>query len=119
MKEYKIPIDFGGHILHLIIGTDPLKAEKYISKKYNFEIEGLNGGAYCFFVGHYEDLFLFLNKEFTLDYIVHEVTHIYKYIEKRLSLGEGEQTEAYTKQLLFKEIVKKLESIKRVEIKYS
>lgn len=116
---YEIPIEFGDHTLYLISTKSEKAADAYIKKRFNVEIDhetDEESGAY--FAGEMDMLFLYLPPGTWLSYVVHEVTHMYKYMIKRMGTNPDEEGEAYMKQMLFQKIVDKLIEVNLVKITY-
>lgn len=118
---YEIPIELGDHIVYLILTDNEKSADAYIKRKFGLTIDHGDSeeesGAY--FVGNYNHLFLYFPPGLGLEYLVHEVVHMYKYMVKRMGTIQDEEGEAYIKQLIFKKIADKLVETKQVSIIYS
>lgn len=118
---YEIPIELGDHIVYLILTDNEKSADAYIKRKFGVTIDHGNSdeesGAY--FVGYYNQLFLYFPPGLGLEYLVHEVVHMYKYMIKRMGTTQDEEGEAYIKQLIFKKIADKLIETKQISIIYS
>ena len=118
---HEIPIEFGDHIVYLISTNTQVSADAYIKRKFKVTIDHKpspeEAGAY--FAGSMNQLFLYLPPKLGLEYLVHEIVHMYKYMVTRMGTDPDEEGEAYIKQMLFKKIVDKLIEVKLVMISYS
>lgn len=119
VRCYEIPVEFGDHTLYLISTDSEKAADNYIKKHFNVEITHNSddeSGAY--FAGQADSLYMFCPPGLELQYIVHEITHIYRYMIARMGTNPDEEGEAYMKQMLFKLIVDKLIEVNQVKVSY-
>lgn len=117
---YEIPIELGDHIVYLISTTSEKAADTYIKKRFDVEITHSSSdesGAY--FAGHSHYLFMFYPPDSPLEYLVHEIVHMYRYMIERMNTIPDEEGEAYIKQMLFKKIVDKLIEVNLIKIVYT
>jgi len=118
---YEIPIELGDYIVYLIRTDSEKAADNYLKRKFQVIVDHGDSeeesGAY--FVGSANQLFLYLPRGLGLEYIVHEIVHMYKYMTHRMGTSPDEEGEAYIKQLLFKKIVDKLIETKQLSVVYS
>jgi hypothetical protein len=117
---YEIPIELGDHRLYLISTTSEKAADNYIKRKFGITITHSSedeSGAY--FAGHMDHLYLYYPPNTPLEYLVHEITHIYKYIIHRMGTNPDEEGEAYMHQMLFRKIVDKLIEVNLLKIGYA
>lgn len=118
---YEIKIELGDHIVYLISTTTEKAADAYIKRRFKVDIThqqaAEESGAY--FAGHLNYLFLYYPPDSTLEYLVHEIVHMYKYMIARMGTIPDEEGEAYIKQMLFKKIVDKLIEVNLLKILYT
>ena len=114
---YEIPIEFGDHTLY-IISTDKVNlADAYIKRRFKITIEhGETKDPASYFAGASSQLFLYYPPGLSLDYLVHELVHVYQYIIKRLGTKLDDEGEAYLIQMLYKKTVEKLIEVNQVKI---
>lgn len=118
---YEIPIELGDHIVYLISTTSEKASDSYIKRRFKVDITHQStpeeSGAY--FAGHLNYLFMFYPPDSTLEYLVHEIVHMYRYMIARMGTVPDEEGEAYIKQMLFKKIVDKLIEVNLIKIVYT
>jgi hypothetical protein len=118
---YEIPIELGDHVIYLVLANGQKLADSYIKKNFsiivNHEESDEEAGAY--FVGHAHQLFIYFPPGLGLEYLVHELVHLYKYMMKRMGTVQDEEGEAYIKQLIFKKMLDKLIETGHISVVYS
>lgn len=118
---YEIPIELGDHIVYLLVGDSEKAVDAYIKRKFKIQVDHGSAeeesGAY--FAGVYNQLFLYFPPGLGLEYLVHEVVHMYKYMINRMGTNPDEEGEAYIKQLIFKKIMDKLIEIRQINVTYA
>lgn len=116
---YRIPVEFGDHTIYLLHTDSEDQADKYIGKKIKTQIQkepGRESAAY--FIGYMDHLYLFFPPKTPLEYLVHEITHMYRYMVDRMNTLQDEEGEAFIKQMLFKKIVDRLIKVNKLSIIY-
>lgn len=117
---YEIPIEFGDHILYLVIAKNEKAADAYILRRFEVDLsyEGTFEESGAYFVGHMNWLFLYLSTGVDLAYLVHELIHAYKYMIARMGTTPDEEGEAYMIQMLYQKVVNKLIEVNLLKITY-
>lgn len=116
---YEIPIEYGDHVLYLISANNHTVVDLYLKRRFKLTVQHLTDkepGSY--FVAFENQLFIYFPPGLDLEYLVHEIIHVYKYIIERLGTKPDEEGEAYLVQMLFKKTVKKLMEVNQLVISY-
>lgn len=114
---HEIPIDFGDHILYLISAKSVKASDAYIKERFDVKVTHKDDKIPAsYFAGYLNQLFIYYPSDLTLDYLVHELVHVYRYITDRLALVPDEESQAYFMQLLFKKSLEKLIEVNQVKI---